>query len=76
MALYILHRRREEDRLPNGLHTAVVQASDEATARVLAGVPNSWAAVALSGLPDGTVSWIEGDAVSLLGKTRGGDRIG
>jgi hypothetical protein len=75
MALFLLHRVREEDRRHNGLHSAIVQASDAAAARALAGVPPTWAAVALSGLATGTVSWLEGDAVSMLGMTRGGDRI-
>ena len=75
MALYLLYRTRPEDRLPSGLHSAVVQAADEATARTTASVPASWSALALSGLADGGVVRIEGDAVSLLGMTRGGNPI-
>jgi hypothetical protein len=76
MALYLLYRARPEDRLPSGLHTVVVQASDEATARALAGISSSWAALALNDIAEGRVIWIEGDAVSVLGLTRGGDQIG
>lgn len=76
MALFLLYRTRPEDRLPSGLHSAVVQAADEATARATADVPASWSALALSGLADGGVVRIEGDAVSLLGMTRGGNPIG
>lgn len=76
MALYLLYRTRPEDRRPSGLHTAVVQAADEASARTAAGVPVSWSALALSGLANGGVLRIEGDAVSLLGMDRGGNPVG
>ena len=75
MALYLLYRTRPEDRLPSGLHSAVVQAADVAAARTASGVPSTWAAHALGALADGAVIRIEGDAVSLLGLTRGGDPI-
>lgn len=73
--LYLLYRTRPEDRIPTGQHSAVVQAADEAAARALAGVPASWAAFPLADLANGRVLRFEGDAVSMLGWTRGGERI-
>ena len=84
MATFLLYRTRPEDRNPSGLQAVIVTAADEATARAVANaqapngsteVPASWTARDLSTLPADTAVWIEGDAVSLLGMTRGGDPI-
>lgn len=83
MAMFLLYRTRPEDRNPRGLHAVVVNAADEAAARTAAnastyvpdGVPDSWTALDLSSTPSGDAIWLEDDAVSLLGMTRGGDPI-
>lgn len=67
MALYLLYRTRPEDRIPTGQHSAVVQAANEATARALARVAASWAALPLAGLAYRRVLRFEGDAISMLG---------
>lgn len=80
MALYLLHRTREEDRNSSGIHSVIVNADNEAAARAAANaalpggetrVPATWGARDLSTLSPGVPVWIEGDAVSLLGFTRG-----
>lgn len=94
MAVYLLYRTRAEDRNAAGIHSVLVNAADEATARALANaaapfpragqvsatepkaVPDSWAAIDVSTIASQRSVWIEGDAVSLLGLTRGGDRVG
>jgi hypothetical protein len=85
-ALYLLYRTRPEDRNASGIHAVLVDAADEAAARAAAiaaapngetRVPATWAAVqiaASAALPESPL-WIEGDAVSLLGMTRGGNPI-
>ncbi len=84
MATFLLYRTRPEDRNPSGLQAVIVTAADEATARAVANaqapngsteVPASWTAQDVSTLPADTAVWIEGDVVSLLGMTRGGDPI-
>ena len=83
MALFLLFRTRPEDRNARGIHSVLVNAADEAAARAAAnasasvphGAPASWSALDLSDTSSGDVIWLEGDAVSLLGMTRGGDPI-
>lgn len=93
MAIYLLYRTRPEDRNAAGIHSVLVNAADEATARTLANaaapfprpgqvgstepkaVPDSWAAIDVSTIASQRSVWIEGDAVSLLGFARNGDRV-
>jgi len=84
MAIYLLYRTDETDRNSNGVHAALVDAADEATARTAAQaaaptgetyIPAGWAAaqIAASGaLPQGqTVLFFEGDCCPIGGKGRG-----
>lgn len=82
MAVYLLYRIRPEDRNPSGIQAAIVTAADESTARSLATaaapngstkVPSTWMARNVTTLPE--VVWLEGDAITLLGLTRGGDPV-
>lgn len=82
MAVYLLYRTRPEDRNPSGIHAVLVTAADEATARSLANaaaptgstkVPSTWTARDVTTMPE--VVWLEGDAITLLGQSRGGDPV-
>ncbi len=88
-ALNLLYASTPEDRNANGINAVIVDAVDEATSRTAAIaasldgetiVAPTWTYVLLaavaSGLPDSrTIVWIEGDMVSLLGRTRGGSLV-
>ena len=80
MAIYLLHRTNENDRNSSGIHAALVDAADEASARTAANaaaptgetrIRSTWAAnliAATGSLPNGlTVLFFEGDAASLTG---------
>lgn len=88
MALFLLHRVNAADRNSSGIHSCIVEAATENDARAaaVAAAPNgetkvrsTWGAVSLgsgtipASLP--SVLWLEGDAVSVLGMTRGGSPI-
>ena len=83
MALHLLYRTHPADRQPNGRHACLVDAADEAAARTLATVPHTWAhhqLAATASMPSYAgselgVVWLEGDAISLLGVDRGGNRV-
>lgn len=88
-ALNLLYASRPEDKNASGLNAVIVDAVDEATSRTaaIAATPTgetivapTWTYVLLAAVATGlpasrTVVWIEGDMVSLLGRTRGGSLI-
>lgn len=96
MALFLLYRKANGASNERGLHAAIVNAADAATAisQANAKAPwgvacsdfalsaydkginaSSWGALDLSTLTTNQVSWIQGDAVSVLGIDRGGNRF-
>lgn len=86
MSLFLLYRTNANERNSNGLHSALVEAANAPAARALAAasapdgetvVHEGWVAVELaasSSMPK-PIIWFSGDAVSLLGMTRGGDPV-
>lgn len=94
MALFLLYRKANGASNERGLHAAIVNAADAATAisQANAKAPwgvacsdyalsaydkglSAWGVLDLSTLTTNQVSWIQGDAVSVLGIDRGGNRF-
>ena len=83
MALFLLYRTHPSDGKMNGRNSCLVEAADETEARFLAQVPHGWAHHQLADTPTmpsygGSqleVVWFEGNAISLLGVDRGGNRV-
>ncbi len=86
MALFLLHRTAEHERNSSGIHAVLCEAANEGAARAAAAaaaptgetrIHAGWAAVQIassSTLPRNPI-FFEGDAVSLLTTTRGGNPI-
>lgn len=79
MALHLLYRPHDGERREDGRHACLVDAADESTARTLANAPRGWShaeLAATASMPNGlTVLWMEGDAISMTGIDRGGNRV-
>jgi hypothetical protein len=89
MALFLLYRTAEHDRNSSGIHSVLVEATDEASAREAAKaaplngeskIRDSWACLPLG---NGAIPselgkqflWFEGDCISMLGVSRGGSPV-
>lgn len=91
MALFLLYRKANGAKNERGLHSVIVNAPDAATAISQANAKAPWGSVIffapyekglsawgvldLSTMTTNQVLWIEGDAVSVLGMDRGGNRF-
>lgn len=85
--LFLLYRVNPQDRNSSGIHSVLVEAADEPSARAAAKaqrptgetrVRDTWAAINLGAgtLPPGkTVLFFEGDCISMRGMSRGGNPV-